>query len=219
MLSLQAFNQHRFSCHLHACLQACVLGALSVLIVDRACRQPLIAAEPSCGTLFELSSDLEGYEDRSWAATRREAAAKAVTSLMQRDHDARSQLIMMGGINQILAQLEAKVRCLHEALLNTHHVVLFHGLFPAAPCGVWLMFFLHRLTQGPGHSKVQFCMAALLATLVLDEQAMEILQQRGEGHLVFEAALKLVGLSRGFQIKAGQQHSKRLLRMLLAVTC
>lgn len=48
--------------------------------------------------------------------------------------------------------------------------------------------------QGPGHSKVQFCMAALLATLVLDEQAMEILQQRGEGHLVFEAALKLVGL-------------------------
>jgi hypothetical protein len=41
-------------------------------------------------------------------------------------------------------------------------------------------------------------MAALLATLVLDDQAMEILQQRGEGHLVFEAALKLVSLSRRF---------------------
>jgi hypothetical protein len=96
-----------------------VLGALSVLIVDRACRQPLTAAEPSCATLFELSSDLEGYEDRSWAAARREAAAKAITSLMQRDHEARSQLIMMGGINQILAQLEAKVGCLHEAFLDT----------------------------------------------------------------------------------------------------
>lgn len=46
--------------------------------------------------------------------------------------------------------------------------------------------------QGPGHSRVQFCMASLLATLVLDEEAMEIIRQRGEGHLVFEATLKLV---------------------------
>lgn len=51
---------------------------------------------------------------------------------------------------------------------------------------------LTSILQGPGHSKVQFCMAALLATLVLDEEAMEIIQQRGEGHLVFEATLKLV---------------------------
>jgi len=35
-------------------------------------------------------------------------------------------------------------------------------------------------------------MASLLATLVLDEEAMEIIRQRGEGHLVFEATLKLV---------------------------
>lgn len=35
-------------------------------------------------------------------------------------------------------------------------------------------------------------MASLLATVVLDEQAMEVLRQRGEGHLVFEATLKLV---------------------------
>lgn len=86
-----------------------MLGALSVLIVDRACREPLIAAEPSCATLFELCSDLEGYDDRSWAATRREAAAKAITSLVQRDHDARMQLVLMGGIQQILHLLEAKV--------------------------------------------------------------------------------------------------------------
>lgn len=92
-------------------MQACVLGAFSVLIVDRACRQPLIESEPSCGTLFELSSNLDGYEDRGWAATRREAAAKAITSLMQRDHEARMQLVMMGGINQILTLLEGKVGC------------------------------------------------------------------------------------------------------------
>jgi hypothetical protein len=91
------------------CVQACVLGALSVLIVDRTCRQPLIEAEPSCGTLFELASNLEGYEDRAWAGLRREAAAKAITSLVQRDHEARTQLMMMGGINQVLTLLEAKV--------------------------------------------------------------------------------------------------------------
>lgn len=131
-------------------LQACVLGALSVLIVDRACRDPLVAAEPSCATLFELCSDLEvscaatwratmfwgcvrygyggvpvwgdsvivrgcgadpvqGYEDKAWTAMRREAAAKGITSLLQRDHSARIELMMMGGIAQILALLEAKV--------------------------------------------------------------------------------------------------------------
>lgn len=86
-----------------------MLGALSVLIVDRACRDPLMAAEPSCATLFELCSNLEGYEDRAWAATRREAAAKAITSLLQRDHDARKELMMMGGISQILGLLDSKV--------------------------------------------------------------------------------------------------------------
>lgn len=90
-------------------LQACVLGALSVLIVDRACRDALVAAEPSCATLFELCSNLDGYEDRAWIATRREAAAKAILSLLQRDHSARTELTMMGGIAQILALLEAKV--------------------------------------------------------------------------------------------------------------
>lgn len=89
--------------------QACVLGALSVLIVDKACRQPLIAAEPACSTLFELSSNLEGCEDHAWVAARREAAAKAITSLLQRDHEARKELMLMGGINSILSLLDAKV--------------------------------------------------------------------------------------------------------------
>lgn len=51
--------------------------------------------------------------------------------------------------------------------------------------------------QGPGHSRVQFCMASLLATLVLDDEAMEIIRQRGEGHLIFEATLQLVRATMG----------------------
>lgn len=51
---------------------------------------------------------------------------------MQRDHEARSQLIMMGGINQILAQLEAKVCCLHEAFSLGKHAGLSHMLLAAA---------------------------------------------------------------------------------------
>jgi hypothetical protein len=35
-------------------------------------------------------------------------------------------------------------------------------------------------------------MATVLATLVLDEGAMELVRQRGEGHLVFEATLRLL---------------------------
>lgn len=35
-------------------LQAAVLGALSVMLVDRACRVPFIRLEPACSTLFEL---------------------------------------------------------------------------------------------------------------------------------------------------------------------
>lgn len=34
--------------------QAAVLGALSVLLVDKACRAPFVKLEPGCATLFEL---------------------------------------------------------------------------------------------------------------------------------------------------------------------
>ena len=33
---------------------------------------------------------------------------------------------------------------------------------------------------GPGESMIQFCMASLLATLVLDDEAMELIKQRQE---------------------------------------
>lgn len=183
-------------------MQACVLGALSVLIVDHTCRQPLIDAEPSCATLFDLASNLEGYEDRAWAALRREAAAKAITSLIQRDHEARIQLMMMGGINQVLTLLEAKVGVLPALSAQSSHPAVHqceHGRTCCSCCTHGLRMrvcvcacAVPIVLQGPGQSKVQNCMAALLATLVLDEQAMEVLQKRGEGHLVFEVALKLV---------------------------
>lgn len=89
--------------------QAAVLGALSVLLVDRECRKPLIALEPGCDTLFSLCANLDGYADRVWAAARRETAAKAITSLVQRDHDARTQLMLRGGIHKVLELLETKV--------------------------------------------------------------------------------------------------------------
>eukprot|EP00882_Tetradesmus_deserticola_P021815 GHRQ01023617.1.p1 GENE.GHRQ01023617.1~~GHRQ01023617.1.p1 ORF type:complete len:231 (+),score=86.12 GHRQ01023617.1:581-1273(+) len=46
--------------------------------------------------------------------------------------------------------------------------------------------------QGPGHARVQYCVASVLAILVLDDAAMEVVKQRGEGHLVFEATLRLL---------------------------
>jgi hypothetical protein len=65
--------------------------------------------EPGLETLFSLSMPLPGYADKAWAAARREAAAKAITSLVQRDHDARMQLMMTGGIQKLLALLDSKV--------------------------------------------------------------------------------------------------------------
>ncbi|KAF8071180.1 hypothetical protein HT031_001262 [Scenedesmus sp. PABB004] len=135
-------------------LQACVLGGLSVLAVDAACRAPIVALEPGLDTLFALAGALEGYTDRAWAAARRETAAKAIASLVQRDADVRASLVATGGIGRLLALLDAK---------------------------------------GPGSARVQFAMASVLATLVLDDGAMALIQGRGEGHLVFTATLRLLG--------------------------
>lgn len=47
--------------------------------------------------------------------------------------------------------------------------------------------------QGPGHTLVQFCVASILATLVLDDAAMDLVNTRNECHLVFESCLSLLG--------------------------
>ena len=86
-----------------------MLGALSVLLVDRQCRKPFIRAEPGCGVLLQMCKELEGYRDQVWAASRRAAASRCVTSLMQRDHEARLALVDSGGIAEVLQLLDAKV--------------------------------------------------------------------------------------------------------------
>lgn len=126
-------------------LQAFLLGALSVLLVDRQCRKPLIEAEPNAATLFRFCQDLPGYSPE-WAAARREAAARIIVSMLQRDHDARRQLVRSGGIASVLELLEPK---------------------------------------GPGAEKVQFCMASLLATVILDDDLMVEIKQRGESPQLF----------------------------------
>lgn len=95
-------------------LQACVLGALTVLVVDRACREPLVDQEPGCGTLFEMCHDLVGYEDGVWAAARRTTAANALASMVQRDQVVRLNLVLMGGIPRILELLQARVSMAHR---------------------------------------------------------------------------------------------------------
>jgi hypothetical protein len=47
-------------------------------------------------------------------------------------------------------------------------------------------------SQGPGASQVRFCVAALLATLILDEPAMELIRERKEAPVLFEASLQML---------------------------
>lgn len=46
--------------------------------------------------------------------------------------------------------------------------------------------------QGPGETMIQFCMASLLATLVLDDDAMALIKERNEAPIMFEACLVLL---------------------------
>lgn len=56
------------------------------------------------------SGDLEGYPDAAWASARREVAARAIMSLMQRDPEARGALIESGGVGSVLRLLDSEVR-------------------------------------------------------------------------------------------------------------
>lgn len=46
--------------------------------------------------------------------------------------------------------------------------------------------------QGCGCRMVQFCTASVLATLVLDDYAMDLVNERNECHLIFECCLSLL---------------------------
>ncbi len=101
--------------------QANVLGALAVLLVDRSCRQPYIQLEPNWSTLFAMAGWLPGY-NKPWATARREAAAKVLSSAMQRDGEARARLIESGALKAVLALLDQQVGALQGVglLLLTH---------------------------------------------------------------------------------------------------
>ena len=76
-------------------VQGFLLGALSVLLVDGACRAPLLAAEPGLATLIKLCSRLPGYS-QPWQGERRTLAARALCSCIQRDSHVRGSLIASG---------------------------------------------------------------------------------------------------------------------------
>lgn len=89
--------------------QSFLLGALSVLLIDRNCRRAYLQQEPEFGTLFVLARNLDGYEP-GHAAARREAAAKLLTTMVQRDADARRSLIASGALRNVISLLNPKVR-------------------------------------------------------------------------------------------------------------
>ncbi len=75
--------------------QGFLLGALSVLLVDGACRAPLLAAEPGLATLIKLCSRLPGYS-QPWQGERRTLAARTLCSCIQRDSQVRRSIITSG---------------------------------------------------------------------------------------------------------------------------
>ncbi|KAL3152291.1 hypothetical protein ABBQ32_001362 [Trebouxia sp. C0010 RCD-2024] len=138
-------------------LQGFLLGALSVLLVDGACRAPLLAAEPGLATLIKLSSRLPGYR-QPWQGERRTLAARALCSCIQRDGHVRGSLIASGSLPAIMALMDKN---------------------PDS-------------TDEQGDSAVCFCMAAALAGLILDEDAMQAVVQRQEAAPLFQNCLSLL---------------------------
>jgi hypothetical protein len=51
---------------------------------------------------------------------------------------------------------------------------MLNAMLASLPCTV------SAHLAGPGASMIQFCMASLLATMVLDDDAMELIRERGE---------------------------------------
>eukprot|EP00803_Ostreobium_quekettii_P006067 evm.model.scf_440.6 EVM.evm.TU.scf_440.6 scf_440:39552-53991(-) len=173
-------------------LQAFLLGALSVLVVDRVCRVPLLEAEPDMSTLFDMCKDLPGYSG-SWGQERRLLSAKTLTCITQRDHDVRMKIVENGRILSILSFLK---------------------------------------NAGPPtetSEMMQFCMASILATIILDDEVMALVTQRKECHVVFEACLVLLDSTLNEMKREeeappgghaeGELTSKQHLRVRLAEGC
>lgn len=72
-----------------------------MLLKHRCCRRPYFALENNFHTLFTLCKPLPGYKD-SDAQSRRETSAKMLTSLIQRDVEARKLLVSSGALKSVL---------------------------------------------------------------------------------------------------------------------
>lgn len=95
-------------------MQGFLLGALSVLLVDGACRAPLLAAEPGMASLVKLCSRLAGYTE-PWEGERRTLAARALCSCIQRDAAVRLSLVTSGELTAFVTSSAATV---HKTLLS-----------------------------------------------------------------------------------------------------
>lgn len=90
-------------------MQAFLIGALAVQLVDRTCRRPYLVLEQDFVTLFALCQNLDGYGDVA-AANRRETAAKMLASIVQRDPEGRRCLVISGALKNVLSLLNPVVR-------------------------------------------------------------------------------------------------------------
>eukprot|EP00983_Pelagomonas_calceolata_P113246 1159965-Pelagomonas_calceolata.AAC.3 len=70
----------------------------------RCCRRPYFALENNFHTLFAMCKPMPGYKD-SDAQSRRETSAKILTSLIQRDVEARKLLVTSGALKSVLELL------------------------------------------------------------------------------------------------------------------
>ncbi len=93
-------------------LQLFLQGALGVLLVDRCCRRPYLQLEPNFATLLGLCGEMCPGEYRpADEQARREASAKMLVSMVQRDSDARLGLVQSGSLRSIMGLLTPTGTC------------------------------------------------------------------------------------------------------------
>ena len=178
-------------------VQAMCTGALAMMLVDKTCREPLIALEPSLATFISMCTVLPDYCDER-TAERRVDTSRILCSLiqvtqplcgcthslrltfsvwqrtLQRTHKS-SGALTRSTICSLSVQRDATIRrCLIE-----------HGQLKP-------ILSLMLASEGPGQMQMCFSMAAALATLVLDVEVMTLVLERGEAPPMFNACLKVL---------------------------
>ncbi|KAK3275025.1 hypothetical protein CYMTET_16825, partial [Cymbomonas tetramitiformis] len=85
-------------------LQERVMGALAMMVVDRACRAQLMKADRHLDQLYRLTTQLEGYSD-DWEADRRSLAAQTLANIFIRDASIRAAVLPNKGMKRVLGLL------------------------------------------------------------------------------------------------------------------